>query len=116
MLGRALFLAAAWLALSFIVTMIRGTKVKHGSWWRSLLWLGTVLICGDLWALLSFGVPLEIIGLTIITFVIGAWLIWQLRDWNGLAQTLWTISLVASILYIFYSFGVSLFTPLHPLT
>jgi cellulose synthase/poly-beta-1,6-N-acetylglucosamine synthase-like glycosyltransferase len=116
MLGRALFLAAAWLALSFIVTMMRGTKVKNGSWWRSLLWLGTVLVCGDLWALLSFGVPLEIIGLTIITFIIGVWWIWRLRAWNSLAQTLWTISLVASILYVIYSFGVSLFTPLHPLT
>ena len=86
MLGRALFLAAVWLALSFIVTMLRGTKVKTGSWWRSLLWLGTVLACGDLWALLTFGVPLEVIALTVITFVVGVVCIFWLRDWNALKR------------------------------
>src|SRR5688500_13441559 len=115
MLTRALLLAVGWLVISFIVTVVRGTKVRRGNWLSSLLWLGVVLLCGDIWAILTFGFPLEIIGLTVITFVFGAFWIWRLPDWNSLGQTFWVTSLIATGLYIAYSFAVTAFTPLHPL-
>src|SRR5690242_12866120 len=115
MLTRALFLSAGWLALSFIVTLLRGTKVRYSNPFLSLLWLVTVLFCGDVWAFLTFGMQLEIIGLTIIAFAIGFVCILVLPNWNGLGQTLWMTTVLTSVLYIFYSFGVSAFTPLNPL-
>ncbi len=115
MLIRALYLSAGWLVLSFIATVLRGLKVKTGNPLRSLLWLTVVLLSGDLWALLTFGVPWEVIGLTVITFVLGCFWIWRLKDWNALAQTLWVVTLLTTVLYIVYSFALSAFTPLHPL-
>jgi cellulose synthase/poly-beta-1,6-N-acetylglucosamine synthase-like glycosyltransferase len=40
--------------------------------------------------------------------------IWRLRDWNSLGQVFWVMSLLATLLYIAYSFGIAAFTPLHP--
>src|SRR5262249_378243 len=115
MLTRALFLATGWFILSFVLTMMRGTKVHKGGQFRSLLWLATILVSGDLWALLTFGVMDEVLALTGITFLLGWWSIWRLRNWNALGHALWVTSLVTSLLYVAYSFGVAAFTPLHPL-
>ncbi len=115
MLTRALFLSTGWLVLSFIATLLRGTKVRHGNKLRSLLWQITLLLCGDLWAVLTFGIPIEIAGLTIIAFVLGVIFIWLLPYWNSLGQTLFLMSILTSILYVAYSFGVTAFTPLNPL-
>src|SRR5690348_2100624 len=115
MLTRALFLSTGWLVLSFIVTLLRGTKVRRGNKLRSLLWLATVLVCGDLWALLTFGIPLEIAGLTVIAFAAGVIFIWLLPNWNSLGQTLFLMSIFTSLFYVAYSFGVTAFTPLNPL-
>ncbi len=115
MLTRALFLAACWLILSFATTLLRGTNVRHGSPKSSVLWLVTVLLCGDLIALLTFGVHVEIAGLTVIAFLAGIWCIWQMPDWNSLGQTLWIMSVVTSVLYVVYSLSVAAFTPLNPL-
>ena len=83
MLTRALFLSAGWLTLSFLVTLLRGTKVKRGNWLGSIVWLVTVLLCGDLWAILTFGVFYEIAGLTLAAFLFGLWWIWRLPNWNA---------------------------------
>jgi hypothetical protein len=115
MLARLLFLSAGWLMLSFVVTVARGTKVRYSGQRHSLLWLGTVLLCGDVWALLTFGLPVEIAALTVITFGVGWWFIRQLPHWNGLGHALWTTSVVTTVLYIAYSFGVTAFTPLNAL-
>ncbi len=115
MLTRALFLSAGWLVVSFLTTLLRGTHVKKGNWLRSTLWLAIVLLCGDAWALLTFGYPLEVAGLTGATFLFGLFWVWRLRDWNALGQTLWTMSLLSSVLYVIYSFGVTAFTPLNAL-
>src|SRR5258707_14843711 len=115
MLARLLFLSAGWLILSFIATVLRGTKVRYSSPLRSVLWLVVILLCGDLWSLLTFGVPIEIVVLTVLAFVMGLWMIYKLPDWNGLGQTLWTTSILTTVLYIAYSFGVTTFTPLNSL-
>jgi glycosyl transferase family 2 len=115
MLTQALFLSAGWLTLSFIATLLRGTKVKKGNWFYSILWLAVILLCGDVWALLTFGVFAEVAGLTILAFSFGLWWIWKLPNWNALGQTLWTTTLLTSALYVAYSFAVTAFTPLSPL-
>src|SRR5215468_8508585 len=100
MLTRALFLSAGWLVLSFIVTLLRGTKVRYANKALAILWLATVLVCGDIWALLTFGIPIEIAALTLIAFAIGCWCIVLLPNWNGLAQTLWMTTILTSVLYV----------------
>src|SRR5258708_38998743 len=115
MLTRALFLSSGWVVLRFIGTLLRGTKVRHGNKLRSLLWLITLLLCGDLWAVLTFGIPIEIAGLTIIAFVLGVIFIWLLPYSNSLGHTLFLIRTPTSLLDAAYSFGVTGFTPRNPL-
>lgn len=114
MLTRSLALAVIWLLLSTIVTLTRGTRPRRGSPARSGLWLITVIVCGDLWALLSFGRPLEVAALSLVAVLSGLWWIRRLPHWNGLGQATWAMSILATLLYLLYSFAVAAFTPLHP--
>ena len=73
MLTRALFLAASWFLVSFIATVIFGHRLRIGHPLLSLMWLVLVLLAGNLWAVLTFGVPLEMALLTMLAFV-ASWL------------------------------------------
>jgi cellulose synthase/poly-beta-1,6-N-acetylglucosamine synthase-like glycosyltransferase len=115
MLTRALILVAGWLLLSFLVTFFRGTKVKESSRRQSLVWLMTVTMAGNAWALLTFGVPEEIALVTLLTWIIGWWWIKRLPHWNALGQVTWIMTLLTVLLFLLYSFAVTIFTPLHPL-
>ncbi len=115
MLSRTLVLAVIWLAFSAVATLLRGVQLRHGGAMRSTLWLATVILCGDVWALLTFGQPLEIAVLSLIAFVHGLWWIRHLPNWNGLGQAMWSFSILATLLYLLYNFAVTAFTPLHPL-
>jgi len=114
MLTRALLLSALWLILSFVLVLLYGTKIRRANPLYSVLWLSAVVLIGDVWALLTFGVFGEIAALSGLAFLIGCWLIWKLPDWNGLGQTLWTMSIISTVLYIAYSLAVTAFTPLNP--
>ncbi len=115
MLTRALALSIIWLLLSAIVTMARGTHLRRGTPAHSIAWLTVVIGCGDLWAVLTFGAPLEVAALSLLAWLFGLWWIRRLPHWNGLGQVTWTMSLLATVLYVTYSFAVTAFTPLHPL-
>ncbi len=115
MLTRSLALAVIWLLLSAIVTLTRGTRLRHSSPARSGLWLLVVILCGDLWALLTFGKLFEVVTLSLIAALGGVWWIRRLPSWNGLGQATWGMSVLATVLYVAYSFAVTAFTPLHPL-
>lgn len=115
MIARAIYLSGAWLLLSFILTLIWGTRIKDGGIARSAAWLGAVLFAGDIFAMLTFGVFAEVAGLTLLTFVFGLWCIWQLPNWNAPGHILWVISIIATFLYLIYGFNLTAFTPLHPL-
>jgi cellulose synthase/poly-beta-1,6-N-acetylglucosamine synthase-like glycosyltransferase len=115
MLTRALFLAAGWLVISFIATILFGTRLRVGSRALSLLWLTIVLFGGNLWALLTFGVPLEMAILTGVTFLAGWWWIGRLPNWNALGQITWLMTLLTTLLYLAYTFAITTFTPLHPI-
>ena len=115
MLTNSLALSAIWLALSTIVTFLLGTRVRRGNKLSGGLWLLAVILCGDLWALFTFGEPNEIIVLSLVAFSSGIVWIILLPNWNALGQSTWTMSILAAILYIAYSFAVTAFTPLNPL-
>ncbi len=115
MLTRALLLSASWLLLACLTTFLRGSRVRSGSPARSFIWLVTVVLAGDVWALLTFGVPHEIAMLTGLTLLFGAWWIRKLPHWNALGHAMWITVVLTAFLYWLYSFGVTAFTPLHPL-
>ncbi len=115
MLTRTLLLSAVWLALSAITTFLYGTKVRTASRANALVWLLFVVAAGDVWALLTFGIPDEIGVFSLVALFIGALFIVKLRDWNALGATMWVMTLLATALYWLYIFEVTAFTPLHPL-
>src|SRR6185369_2936557 len=115
MLTRSLALVTIWFLLSTVFTFVRGTHVRSGNRLRGFLWLLTIILCGDLWALYTFGLPSEIIKLSLLAMGFGVLWIFLLPNWNGLGQTTWTMSLLAAGFYIAYSFAVTSFTPLNPL-
>jgi len=116
MLTNSLALSAIWLVLSTIVTFLLGTRVRRGNKLGGVLWLLTVILCGDLWALFTFGQPDEIIVLSLVAVSSGIVWIILLPNWNAFGQTTWTMSILAAILYIAYSFAVTAFTPLNALS
>lgn len=115
MLTRALFLAVLWLLAALLPTLLAGARLRRGSRALSLAWLAAVLLLGDLWALFTFGLPREIAVLSLIAFLLGAWWIRRLADWNALGQVAWSMALLATALFVAYSVAVTAFTPLHPL-
>ena len=116
MLTRAMYLAAGWFAISLFATLAGGHRLRKGHPILSLGWLALVLFLGDLWALLTFGIPREILIMTGAAFVFGVGWILLLRDWNAFGQVTWAKTPLSTFLFIFYSFMVSAFSPLNTLS
>ncbi|PKN95267.1 MAG: hypothetical protein CVU44_00890 [Chloroflexi bacterium HGW-Chloroflexi-6] len=116
MLTNSLILSAIWLVLTTLVTFLLGTRLRSGSKLGGVLWLLFVILFGDLWAFFTFGLPGEIIVLSLVAFFSGLLWIILLPNWNALGQTTWTMSILTAILYIAYSFAVMAFTPLNVLS
>ncbi len=116
MITRSLYLAAVWFALSLLATMAGGRRLRRLNAVISAGWLTGILLLGDAWALLTFGVPHEIALLTGLAFIFGLACAWWLRDWNAFGQVTWTTSLLATSLFIIYAFEVTAFTPLNVLS
>src|SRR5262245_33179181 len=90
-----------------------GHRARQGNTITSLVWLVIVILIGDVWAFLTFGLPDEILILSIAAFVFGlAWIIF-LPDWNAAGQVSWAMTVFATILFIAYSFMVTAFAPLN---
>jgi cellulose synthase/poly-beta-1,6-N-acetylglucosamine synthase-like glycosyltransferase len=99
-----------------IVTLAYGARTRRASGFLSLTWLLVVLLVGDAWALLTFGVPLEVALLSAFAFIFGWLWIRLLPDWNPLGHATWISVLLATGLFLLYAFAVTAFTPLHPLS
>jgi cellulose synthase/poly-beta-1,6-N-acetylglucosamine synthase-like glycosyltransferase len=112
-LTRAVYLSAGWLVISLIVTLIGGTRLKYQHFLLSLGWLCGVLIIGDTWAFLTFGVPSEIILLTGISFLLSIIWILLLPDWNAFGQITWSMTLMSTVTFIIYAFSITAFSPLN---
>jgi cellulose synthase/poly-beta-1,6-N-acetylglucosamine synthase-like glycosyltransferase len=116
MLTRAMYLAAGWFAISLLATLAGGHRLRKQHPLLSVGWLAIVLFLGDLWALLTFGVPREVLLVTGAAFVFGIGWILFLSDWNAFGQVTWAMTLLSTFLFIAYSFMVSAFTPLNTLS
>lgn len=114
MIARALYLAVGWFAFSLVVMLGYGVRLRRASAWLSLGWLLVVLGVGDLWALLTFGVPQEIAFLSLFAFLFGWFWILLLPNWNALGHATWSTVLLATGIFIIYAFAVTAFTPLNP--
>jgi len=116
MLVRALYLSAIWFAISLFATLMLGARLRRSNSALSLLWLGVIIIAGNLIALFTFGKFLEIFGLSSIAFLFGLLWIIRLRDWNAPGQVTWAMTLMTTGLFIFYTFLLTAFSPLNPLS
>jgi cellulose synthase/poly-beta-1,6-N-acetylglucosamine synthase-like glycosyltransferase len=116
MLTRSLYLAAGWFIISFIGLLLGGTRLRQRSMFLSIAWLAFVIMIGDGWAILTFGIPEEILRLSIIAAVAGLAVILILKSWNAFGQVVWLMSILVTILFISYSFSITAFTPLNPLS
>jgi hypothetical protein len=111
-----MYLAAGWFAISLIATLVGGHRLRKGHPILSWGWLAVVIFLGDVWALLTFGVPREILFVTVAALVFGAIWITLLPDWNAFGQVTWAMTLLSTLLFIVYSFMVSAFAPLNTLS
>ena len=99
---------------SLLATLLAGTRLRRSNAPISIIWLIVVLLVGDVWALLTFGVPSEIALLTGLTFIFGLFCAFWMRDWNALGQVTWTTSITTTILFDIYAFQITAFSPLNP--
>jgi cellulose synthase/poly-beta-1,6-N-acetylglucosamine synthase-like glycosyltransferase len=111
-----MYLAAGWFAISLLVTLAGGHRLRKGHPILSLGWLAIVILLGDVWALLTFGVPREVWLVSGAAFAFGIGWIVFLRDWNAFGQVTWAMTLLSTLIFIAYSFMVSAFTPLSTLS
>src|SRR5688500_16057569 len=116
MLVRALYLCALWSAISLLTTLIMGSRLRRSDTALSFLWLTGVILAGNLIAIFTFGRLLEIFGLTLLAFILGLYWIVRLRDWNAPGQVTWTMTLITTGLFVIYTFLLTAFSPLNPLS
>jgi hypothetical protein len=116
MLVRALYLSALWSALSLFATLIMGSRLRRSDSTISLLWLTGVILAGNLIAIFTFGRLLEIFGFSLVAFGFGLYWIIRLHDWNAPGQVTWAMTLITTGLFVIYTFMLTAFSPLNPLS
>jgi cellulose synthase/poly-beta-1,6-N-acetylglucosamine synthase-like glycosyltransferase len=116
MLVRFLYLAALWFAISLLSTLIAGSRLKYNHWVLSIFWLAGIMFVGNVIALFTFGKILEIILFSCLAFLFSCYWIWRLRDWNAPGQVTWSMTVMTTVLFILYTFLLTAFTPLNPLS
>ena len=116
MLVRALYLSAIWSALSLFATLVIGPRLRSRNDVLSVLWLAAMIFAGDILALFTFGIPLEVFGLSALAFAFGLLWIVRLRDWNAAGQVTWATTLITTGLFIIYTFLLTAFSPLNPVS
>ncbi len=114
MLTRALFLSGAWFTLSLVVMFLGGTPLRRTHPVLSLVWLAVVLGIGDVWALTTFGKPLEVILLTSLAVLLGLVCIWRLSDWNAFGQMAWLSTLIITPIFLAYAYSTVISAQLTP--
>lgn len=116
MLVRALYLSALWFAISLFATLIMGSRLRRSDSSVSLLWLTGVILAGNLIAIFTFGRLLEIFGFSLVAFGFGLYWIIRLQDWNAPGQVTWAMALMTTGLFVIYTFMLTAFSPLNPLS
>ena len=116
MLTRLLYLSAIWFALSLLVTLAVGSRLRHRDSTLSVVWLAAIIFPGIVIALFTFGKFLEVFGLSAFAFVFGLLWIFRLRDWNAAGQVTWAMTLLTTGLFMIYALLLTAFSPLNPLS
>ena len=116
MLVRLLYLSAVWFAISLLATLLAGSRLKRSDAALSVLWLAGVIFVGNIIAIFTFGKILEIFLFSFLSFVFGCYWILRLRDWNAAGQVTWSMTVMTTLLFIIYTFMLTAFTPLNPLS
>src|SRR5215212_2534893 len=116
MLVRALYLSALWFSLSLLSTLLLGSRLRQRDYTLSFLWLAGVILIGNLVAIFTFGRLLEIFGVSLLAFLFGLYWIVRLQDWNAPGQVTWAMTLVTTGLFVMYTFLLTAFSPLNPLS
>jgi cellulose synthase/poly-beta-1,6-N-acetylglucosamine synthase-like glycosyltransferase len=116
MLIRFLYLSAIWFAISLITTLIAGSRLRRSDPEISLLWLMAVIPTGNIVSIFLFQNILEIFLFSFLAFVFGCYWILRLRDWNAPGQVTWSMTVMTTVLFIVYTFMLTAFTPLNPLS
>jgi cellulose synthase/poly-beta-1,6-N-acetylglucosamine synthase-like glycosyltransferase len=116
MLVRALYLSALWFSLSLLSTLILGSRLRQRDYTLSFLWLAGVILIGNLVAIFTFGRLLEIFGVSLLAFLFGLYWIVRLQDWNAPGQVTWAMTLMTTGLFVMYTFLLTAFSPLNPLS
>src|SRR6266542_10618 len=116
MLVRFLYLSALWFAMSVLATLIVGSRLRRSNPVLSLLWLAGIILAGNLIAIFTFGRILEIVLASFIAFVFGLLWVIRLRDWNAAGQVTWATTVMTTALFVIYTFMLTAFSPLNPLS
>jgi cellulose synthase/poly-beta-1,6-N-acetylglucosamine synthase-like glycosyltransferase len=116
MLVRLLYLSALWFAISLFATLIMGSRLRRRDFSLSLLWLTGVILLGNFIAIFTFGRLLEIFGFSLLAFSFGLYWIIRLNDLNAPGQVTWAMTLITTALFIIYTFMLTAFSPLNPLS
>jgi cellulose synthase/poly-beta-1,6-N-acetylglucosamine synthase-like glycosyltransferase len=116
MLVRALYLSTIWFAISLFVTLIVGSRLRRSDPVLSMLWLAAIILMGNIIAIFTFGRILEIFVLSVLAFVLGLYWIMRLRDWNAAGQVTWSMTMITTVLFIIYTFMLTAFSPLNPIS
>jgi cellulose synthase/poly-beta-1,6-N-acetylglucosamine synthase-like glycosyltransferase len=116
MLVRALYLSALWFAISLLATLLLGSRLRRSDTGLSILWLAAVILAGNLIAIFTFGRFFEVFALCFIAFVFGLVWIIRLPNWNAHGQVTWAMTLITTGLFVLYTFLLTAFSPLNPLS
>lgn len=102
MVTQALYLSTYWFLVSFVPLMLFGRKSRVTNFFVAILWFLAIIFSAYL-----FFPWMQ--NFTVAVSVFGIFLIFALPDWNFLAKAAWPLTIVISLVYLAYSFGISAF-------
>lgn len=102
MITQALYLASFWFIISFIPLMLFGRNSKTTNYFVAVLWYLTIIFLGN------YFFP-DMLFLDITGLLFGIILFIFIPEWNFLAKVAWVTSMLVSVIYLIYSFGITAF-------
>lgn len=102
MLTQALYLSAIWFIISFIFLMLFGRRLKTKNYIITLIWFAIIIFSGE------YFFP-RLLYFSIGVFLGGSIYFFYLRDWIFIAKVAWVTTVLVSIVYLIYSFGITAF-------
>ncbi len=112
MLADLFYLSAIWLMLGFILLLALGTRLRHGNFLLSLLFLIPLIAIGDLIAIAWLGEePVLVLIASTCIVAAGMLLFLMLKDWNAVGQLFFLFSVTTTSIYLLYAFTVTAFSP-----